>query len=571
MTTNLIEIILQNLPRYAEEEGDFYSVPREELIGVICLQGHLDLAIAENTISLTEALLDTLALLNTTYLQKGEWCFVSFPAQLLAMSLLTAMSDKDSRFFAANFWNTQGITDDKKNQQREVLRIVENNRYEHHASHSAKPIRYIYVAWSIIKLDGKILFYQREDTQMRHDKKAGDYGLIGGRLNQHDLLGDRDMPALLSELQSEKSSFIKNALPVTLQREIREEAGLIFEQHYSFKPWRSLKPYQQVQGSAPNHALTEYYLDIFQIELTLEGYSFLQQQIECNNRLVKFSIDDMARGETTDGKIAYIKALVDDFDNDRLALKTALLALPDSFAARYKFDPKKYGLTLPIDAEKPLLAGVLGKEKPLEVVLSPRQLAILLGLAAHNRGFEFETFDGKITLHPFGWIEVKNNPALQIELIQLADLFKGTNLIIENHRDLFFRLSISPEVVYFDEKLFSFTVKQADLSSSQSKIPVIIDRESFDTALGKVKAKTEEFKLTPLFVKNLKRLDAILVTRPIFTEPNEENYETKFSAKIEDTYKKGLHKEPKFLALGLRSLIHREDGIFKFVTGFTSV
>jgi hypothetical protein len=144
-------------------------------------------------------------------------------------------------------------------------------------------------------------------------------------------------------------------------------------------------------------------------------------------------------------------------------------------------------------------------------------------------------------------------------------LLKDTDLIIENNRDQFFRLSVSPEVVYFDEELFSLAVKQVDLNGTLSKIPVTIYRKSFDTTLGKVKDKTDEFKLTLFFVKKLKQLDAILVTRPIFTEPNEENKDTKFAVKIEDTYKKGLHNDPRFLALGLRALIRREDGIFKFV------
>ena len=134
-------------------------------------------------------------------------------------------------------------------------------------------IRFCYIAWSIIKLNGNILFYQREDTQKRHDKSAGDYGLIGGRANQNDV-PIADKAALLKELQSPNAGLIKNALPETLKRELREEAGLLFESHYPFKPWRSLKPYRQVQGAAPNHALTEYYLDIFHIDLTLDGYLF---------------------------------------------------------------------------------------------------------------------------------------------------------------------------------------------------------------------------------------------------------------------------------------------------------
>ena len=557
MSTALIRSLISHLPRFAEEEGDFYSVPREALINSLCQQ-QLDRPIAENTIALLENLLNTLAVLNAAYLKKGEWCFVSFPAQLMATSILTALSDTESRLFAPNFWTTQGISSDKSDQQRDVLRFIENSRKDNHASQQAQPIRYCYVAWSIIKLDGKILFYLREDTQKRHDKSAGDYGLIGGRANQNDV-PITDKPALLKELQSPNSRLIKRALPETLKRELREEAGLLFESHYTFKPWRRLKPYRQVQGAAPNHALTEYYLEIFQIDLTLEGYLFLHQKIKTDDRLAWFSIDDMVRGETTDGKIPYIKALCNDFADDRSVLAAELMALPDSFASRYLFQPPKYGLTLPIDHKMPLLAGVLGKEKPLEINFTDRQLAILLGLASHLRGFEFATVEENINFYPFGWIEVRRNSVLQSGLISLSGLVKDTDLIIENHSDSLFRLSISPDVVYFDERLFSFTVKLADLCGIQTKIPVSIHRESFNTAFGKVKDNTEEFKLTLKLAHELKSLDVHQ-----FSTDNDK------AVNIEDAYKKKLHNDPRFLALGLRSLIRREAGIFKFVLGFTS-
>ena len=553
MSAPLIQSLIPHLPRFAEEDGDFYSVPRDVLIDALCRQHSIERVLAENTVALLETLLDTLAVLNTGYLQKGEWCFVSFPAQLMALSVLTALGDSKSHLFAPNFWNTQGTTNTKKDQQREVLKMVETARYQNHASQQAHPIRYCYVAWSIIKLDGKILFYQREDTQKRFDKSAGDYGLLGGRANQQDM-PSADKAALLKELQAPDSALIKNALPETLKRELLEEAGLLFETHYTFKPWRCLKPYQQVQGTAPNHALTEYYLDIFQIDLTLTGTLFLLKKIKTDERLTWFSIAEMVKGETADGKIAYIKALIDDFKNDSSALETALTALPDSFTSHYLFQPTKYGLNLPVDHNKPLLAGGLGKEKSLDLNLTDRQLAIFLGLASHLRGFEFATVDNAITLHPFGWIEVNNNSVLKSELISLADLLKDTDLIIENDRDQFFRLSISPDVVYFDEKLFSLTVKQADLNSVQSKIPVTLQRDSFDTAFGQVKSHSEVFKLTLEFAHKLKSL-----TVHQFSTENED------AVKIEDTYKKGLHKEPRFLALGLRGLIRREEGLFKFV------
>ena len=296
------------------------------------------------------------------------------------------------------------------------------------------------------------------------------------------------------------------------------------------------------------------------INLTLEGYLYLQQKIQSDERLAWFSIEDIVRGETVDGQIPYIKALYDDFSDDREALGTKLINLPDSFSSAYHFQPKKYGVTLPVDSQNPILAGVLGKDKPLNLSLSVRQLQILLGLAAHLRGFEFSTHDKNFTLHPFGWIEVSNNNALQSELIEIANFVYRTDLVVENRREVFFRLSIIPEVIFFDVKLFSFIVKQDDLNATKSKIPVLIKRNSFDTALGLVKEKTEAFQLTLELVHKLKSLSV-----------KQYSTESETAVKIEDTYKKGLHKESRFLALGLRSLICRDAGIIKFNIDYTVI
>ena len=554
MTRDLLKTLIAELPRYAEEEGDFFSVDRSRLINMLCEQHDVESVVAENTVMLCEFLLDSLSLLQSDYLAKDEWCFVSFPAQLLATSVLTAMSDANSRLFAANFWNTQGIGSDRKDQQRDVLRAIEQARCEYQAGKQAQPIRYCYVSWCIIKLDGRILFYQREDTQKRFDKTAGDYGLIGGRANQNDVTGIIDKAELLKALQSPNSQIIKSALPETLKRELREEAGLLFKTHYTFKSWRSLKPYRQVQGAAPNHALTEYYLEIFRIELTLESFLFLQQRIISDTRLAWFSLADIERGETTNDKIPYIKALYDDFGGDRAALAAELSALPDSFAPGYLSDKGNYGITLPVDSGKPVLAGGLGKGKQLYLALNARQLALILGLAAHLRGFEFATLEEHIVLHSYGWVEVGEQSPLRVELIDLAALLIDSELVMENRRDHLFRLSISPDTVFFADELFTFSVKPDDLQSVHNKIPVIIDRQSFDTAFGPIKNKAVTFNLTLEFVHKLKSL-----SEQQFSADNDE------AVKIEDTYKKGLHKEAKFQALGLRNLIRREAGIIKVV------
>ncbi|MEI6706711.1 MAG: NUDIX hydrolase [Methylococcales bacterium] len=548
-TTNLIKILLDNIPRYAEEEGAFYSVPRELLINTLCTQQYINYAVAENTVGLLENLLDSLAVLNAEYLAKGEWCFISFPAQLIAMSVLTAMSDNESQFFEANFWNTQGIIDIKKEQQRDVLHTIESNRVMYHTSANAQPIRYIYVAWSIIKLDNLILFHQREDKK-RHDKKSGDYVLIGGRLNQTDMdLADKKQ--CLPLLQSNQVDAIKPALFKTLQRELFEEAGLIYETHYNFSCWRELKPYKQLEGSAPNHALTEYYFSLFQINLTLEGYFFLTQQIKNSDRfLFWFSVDEVINKQSNDGKLLYINALLADYDKPA-DLKADLLALPESFINRYYFENRdKY--TIKLSQNKPLYVGSSGKEKPLAVDLTERQAGLLLALAAHNRGFKFSSLVDGVVLQPFAWIEV-NDLLLQNELIVLASLFKNTEFIIENKQDYLFRFSVYPDLLFFDDELFTYSVRQKDLDSIKTKTPINLMRAAISTPMGVCASKTEDFLLSFDLAMGLHELSQTSYTAT--------HYE---AMKIKDNCRKFFDKNESFLALGLKNLLREEAGMIKF-------
>jgi hypothetical protein len=61
------------------------------------------------------------------------------------------------------------------------------------------------------------------------------------------------------------------------------------------------------------------------------------------------------------------------------------VVLPDSFTNCYRQQQDKYGLTFPVSGDKPLLAGVLGKEQAVNLSLSPQQRAILLVGAGSRR------------------------------------------------------------------------------------------------------------------------------------------------------------------------------------------
>ena len=91
MPASLIQSLIPLLPRFAEEDGDFYSIHRNELIDTLCHQHELDRSLSENTITLIESLLNTLAVLEAEHLKRSEWCFVSFPAQLMALAVIVKL------------------------------------------------------------------------------------------------------------------------------------------------------------------------------------------------------------------------------------------------------------------------------------------------------------------------------------------------------------------------------------------------------------------------------------------------------------------------------------------------
>jgi len=72
--------------------------------------------------------------------------------------------------------------------------------------------------------------------------------------------------------------------------------------------------------------------NVFPPQMSIGQRDITDIQIDVSSR-----IDDMVRGKTTDGKIPYIKALCNDFADDRSVLAAELMALPDSFASGYLF------------------------------------------------------------------------------------------------------------------------------------------------------------------------------------------------------------------------------------------
>ncbi len=295
--------------------------------------------------------------------------------------------------------------------------------------------------------------------------------------------------------------------------------------------------------------MTEYFLDIFSINLRLEGFCYLQQEVERNERLVWFSVDELVYGKKNDGKSAYIRALYDDFDGNKTALKHELLSMEDSFSADYLVQKNTYGITLPRDINSPLLVGQLGKEKPLDVTFTLEQLELLLGLAGHLRGFDFSDFNEGIILQPYGWIEVQDDGKLLHVLIELSGM-RIAPLVIENDKDRYFRLSVNPECLFFDDSFFIFSVTGIDLNNGKSRVPLRMQRSAIKTMLGTICAVDKEREIPVTIAKALHAI----------------NLHKGDDSQL-DTYKKAVHKE--VMLIGMRGLVRKDAGEVQMYGAFS--
>ena len=256
LNTALIDAIVSRLPRHSEEGNLPAPVERRELAAQVMAQTGLAEDLVGFALDMVERLLDSLAVLDRHALSRGEWRFVSFPAQLAALSVLSVFADPAQHMVKEYFWHSPQH-DNEQEEQRKWLKFLERNRVGNHAAGQAVPIRYITVAWAFIKLDGRFLLHHRED-KTRPDER--NYVPVGGRVSPADLQGFSEYrePRALLELLQSPAPVPAVVLENALLREVEEEAGLSAGHREFFSLWRSLRPYREIQGARANHGYTQY-------------------------------------------------------------------------------------------------------------------------------------------------------------------------------------------------------------------------------------------------------------------------------------------------------------------------
>jgi len=433
----------------ALEEGD---APGAVALAEVehALAADADAAYAAGALAVVDRLFCTLGLLSKEARAEGVWRFMSFPAWLVARSVLQSLSTTGQSLVSPGYWGTQPAQRDLE-EQRALLRQLEERRARYHPTQAA-PIRFVHVAWAAIQVGERLLLLHREDRS-RPDAR-GNYVLPGGRFRLADApVGARPAHST-RELAYGGSGWPAQFLDRTLARELHEELDFVADDDYTATWQADLPLYRRVEGARNHLAYTEYSIAVFAVRLTQRGYlKLLTMQAWRPGAQAWFTLAELDAGRTSAGATAFIDAL-------RPALvggAPLLVACGASFVPEYRLPGKQKGLDLPLAGGRRLRYGKTGEGVlDLDVPLSDAEAGWLLALGWHAKSLPFAQ-PAQRPLLDDGWV------ALQADdvplLARLRDRLDAAGLpALELVDDAFARLSMPPSAIFFDTALFRCSV-----------------------------------------------------------------------------------------------------------------
>lgn len=447
MNPNLLNQLLQALPLYSEEDDLREEIPEAALQEL--LPGEAGAA----TLMVVRRLFESCALLDPRLLSRDVWAFISFPAALAGHSLLQVLATPKGALFEPDYWR-QGNPDVEG--QRKLLKQIETRRVKFHPMGSASPVRYVYVAWGLIRLGGRFLMHHRED-ESRPDVK--NYVLPGGRVKPGDLSIVSQTVKGLRQMHASRSGLMMDALPKTLTRELWEETGLSSGEDYQASLREELQPDCRVEGAGNKHAYTEYVIALYDVSLTPAGEIKLLEKIDtAPETLVWFNVDDLLSPVgRADGKGAFIDALKAHYGKD---LGEFLEKVPSSSTFPYRFSERSQAVEFPICSEQPVRIGETGKEKPFELALPVMETAFLTMAALHAKGIEMHVQACHVRLLPGGWIKAESDLAHETMKQLAAILGASAMTLLEIIREDFCRVTVNPEILFFNDTAYRYRLSQ---------------------------------------------------------------------------------------------------------------
>ncbi|MFW5450817.1 MAG: NUDIX hydrolase [Methylophagaceae bacterium] len=444
-THHMFKVLYTCLPACSEEGDLTFEIQLEEIDAKLIENTDVDQYMVSGFTATIGAIFNSLGILDSQLYSDGIWRFVSFPASLFARSLIITLSEEDGGFFQKGYWE-QGHHRPSKDieKQRELLAYLESYRVQNSQNSEIIPIRNVHVAWGVIKIGDDYLLHHREDGARKITNTRGNYVFPGGRTNHLD--GPEHLEQTLGERLPEQ--FYQNAL----EREIFEELALQLKEDYTFQTWRELTPYCQVEGARNNHAYTEYFINMYSVNLTNRGEIKVFERLSSEtDNLTLFSREELYKQKRSDGKTAFIQALKDDLKEDFNTVMDQVATSIIDTRKNLEID----SINLPVIKGEKISQGKTGKEKEVPVIISEMERVILLMLGFHAKQLPVNCSEQIKTL-PLGWLLIDDSELLGT-IAALNEKLNGKNTpLLDIRDDNAVRINIVPERIYFSDKLFSY-------------------------------------------------------------------------------------------------------------------
>lgn len=448
-TRDLLTAVSRLLPRIAEESGDREEIPETELIQRLIDATGVGSEEAGTMLGVVRRMLQALSVLDEGRLSSDVWAFASFPASLMARSVLSGLGVAEFRLLEPGFWNASEYLVDR---QRALIKRSEELRAALPAG--LLPIRRVWVSWAWIALDGKFLMVRREDPAPHRDGSRGQFVFPGGRVSNEDL------PELVYLTASQCLDFfdpsteidpshIRYAFSQAVKRELREELeipGNAFEAETSVgEPIH----YIALEGAKSAYSTTEYHIQPFKVALKDAGKTALLHCLATHSeRFTWFTAEELAAGVNAAGA----KAFVDAIRQGGPALDPDAFRIPIGNAS-----PLKDPIDIPGKPSDPFAVGIAGRERQVHVDLDADEIELLNWLAAVRRGDDIEELAVGVSIaNGTGWVLVDDDNTLA-KLRTLAAKLDEKDLPLLDFHDRAVRMNAATP--YFSPALLSMEIQ----------------------------------------------------------------------------------------------------------------
>lgn len=537
---DLLTALSCRLPRIAEESSDREEVPEAELIQRLIDATGIGQEEAGSALGVVRRLLQALSVLDEGCMSAGVWAFVSFPAFLLARSLLNGLGAPDFRFLEPGFWNASDYLADR---QRALIKHSEELRAAHPAG--LVPIRRVWVSWAWIALDGKFLMVRREDPAPHRDGNRGQFVFPGGRVSAEDLpelmyLTPSARLDFFDPDQEVDSSHSRFAFSSAVRRELREELEIPGNAFETEIPVGDVIHYNAMEGAKSAFSATQYCIQPFRVGLKDSGKAALLRCLAVHpERFAWFTGEELAAGVNAVGARAFVDAL----RPEGVTMNPDAFAIPIGTAT-----PLKDPVDIPSMPSEPFGVGISGRERQIHVDLDVGEVGLLNWLAAVRRGEKVEELAAGVSIvRGTGWVLIDDDSALA-GLRALAAKLEAEGLLLLDFHDRAVRLNAA--TTYFSPSLLSMEILDERRGKSYR---LKLSRRRIQSLLGVAVAKDASISLPEILgnaVYSLEQRDP---------QPALDNIET---------VKRMQREIRSFLdAVGARLLIRQVDGVPELVVG----